>query len=50
MRTQVETRLGQPQKLLYVGGPRVFVSHQEVDALFDVEAEQSRVVPKVAKP
>ena len=47
---QIEEIVGQPQKLLYVGGPRVFVLHPEVDALFDIEAEQSRVVPKPEKP
>lgn len=47
---QIEEVVGQPQKMLYVGGPRVFVVHSEVDALFDIEAEQSRVVPKVEKP
>ena len=47
---QIEEVVGQPQKMLYVGGPRIFVVHTDVDALFDIEAEQSRVVPKVAKP
>ena len=47
---QIEEIVGQPQKILYVGGPRILIVHPEVDALFDIEAEQSRVVPKVEKP